>query len=297
MTEDHYAQTMQASLDDTAGKFQGEYSFEPCSGRDCIGEVRVKKTGALLRTFDAEGLAPDLHLITNARFLFFWVLAASVWSKQKIYRPVRLQELFAIWDYEGKLEFRDLSWHKSIFVLQHRLMSPPGKLVRAIVFTLLESYLEPMPATDSPASWNIGKSLDIKFSPLEEAADVRAEAACADDAEIDLSTWSYVGESELEAAARATLRKVAVRWWAGYQGSLASAWLRDNSNDPRNVSGVSDCMRRIKACKYFKWVRGSRIHFWKIPVDDSHRGWLEEFRDGIKLMQLPGTSQCEDGDT
>jgi hypothetical protein len=120
MTEDHYAQTMQASLDDNAGKFQGEYSFEPCLGSDYIGEVRVKKTGALLRIFDADGLAPDLHLITNARFLFFWVYAASVWCKQKIYRPVELQELFAIWDYKVKLECQDLSWRESMFVLQHR---------------------------------------------------------------------------------------------------------------------------------------------------------------------------------
>lgn len=61
MTEDHYAQTLQASLDDTAAKFRSAYSFEPCAGRDYIGEVRVRDTGALLRTFDADGLGPDLH--------------------------------------------------------------------------------------------------------------------------------------------------------------------------------------------------------------------------------------------
>jgi hypothetical protein len=50
MTEDHYAQTLQASLDDTAAKFRSGYSFEPCAGKDYIGEVRVRNTGALLRT-------------------------------------------------------------------------------------------------------------------------------------------------------------------------------------------------------------------------------------------------------
>jgi hypothetical protein len=83
--------------------------------------------------------------------------------------------------------------------------------VRAIIFTLLESYLEPVPAASSLSNWNIGKTEDIKFSPLEEAAEVRAEAACAEDAEIDLSTWSYdEGESTIKAAARTMLRRVTV---------------------------------------------------------------------------------------
>jgi hypothetical protein len=86
------------------------------------------------------------------------------------------------------------------------------------------------------------------------------------------------------------LHPITVKWWAGFPCQQALSWLAGHSNDSRNVSGVADCMQRINTCRYFKWVRGSCIHYWKIPVDDLHLGWLEEFRDGIKLMQLPGTT-------
>jgi hypothetical protein len=78
MTEDHYTQCLQASLDDTVSKSPSEYSFELESGKDYRGTVRLKKTGATLRVYDGESLGPDLHLITTARFLFFWVIACSV---------------------------------------------------------------------------------------------------------------------------------------------------------------------------------------------------------------------------
>jgi hypothetical protein len=131
MTEDHYAQSLQASLDDTVSMSPGKYSFEPESGKDYLGMIRLKKTGATLKVYDGAGLGPDLHAITTARFLFFWVLAFSVWNKERIYRPVKLHELYSMWDYEGKLESKHVPFKESMFVLLHRLMSPPGKLVRA----------------------------------------------------------------------------------------------------------------------------------------------------------------------
>jgi hypothetical protein len=44
-------------------------------------------------------------------------------------------------------------------------------------------------------------SSDIPYSPMELAAEVRAEASCADDAEIDLSTWALPGEGRRMAEA------------------------------------------------------------------------------------------------
>jgi hypothetical protein len=41
----------------------------------------------------------------------------------------------------------------------------------------------------------VKKSSNILFKPLEERAEVRAEAACPDDAEIDLSTWALPEET------------------------------------------------------------------------------------------------------
>ena len=89
--------------------------------------------------FDADGLAPDVSTIQPSRFWFFWVRAASVWSAgSKILRPIRLHELFAIWDFQGKLECHSLSRKQSL-MLQHRFYSPPGKISCLIAHTLLRT--------------------------------------------------------------------------------------------------------------------------------------------------------------
>ncbi len=46
MTEDHFAQPLQASLDDTVSVSPSRYSFETESGKDYLGMVSLKKTGA-----------------------------------------------------------------------------------------------------------------------------------------------------------------------------------------------------------------------------------------------------------
>ena len=60
--------------------------------------------------------------------------------------------------------------------------------------------------------------------------------------------------------------------------------MASHSGDKFNIEAVHDCVRRIKACRYFKWVRGSRILYWAVPEE-----WQKEFCDGIKAWQLPGT--------
>jgi hypothetical protein len=60
---------------------------------------------------------------------------------------------------------------------------------------------------------------------MEQQADVRAQAACPDDADIDLSIWAEDNETPEIAAARNTLRKFAVRWWAHFHGKRAREWL------------------------------------------------------------------------
>jgi hypothetical protein len=83
---------------------------------------------------------------------------------------------------------------EAMFVLLHWLMSPPGKLIRATAFLLLERLHGPVDLSSSVATIQVGKSDDIIFSPLELTAEVRAEAACPDDAEVELATWSYPAE-------------------------------------------------------------------------------------------------------
>ena len=65
------------------------------------------------------------------------------------------------------------------------------------------------------------KSVSIPFTPLEELAEVRAEASCPDDAEIDLSIWASPQETQEQAEACSVLRRFAVKWWARYHTGKA----------------------------------------------------------------------------
>lgn len=290
MTREHYPQPLQASLDDTVGATQEKYLFEPCFGKDYLGTVRVRKTGIMLRVYDADGLAPDMTTISPPRFWFFWVRAASVWSKEeKIIRPIKLHELFAIWDFEGKLSMEGQSLSERMTLLRRRFNSPPGKISRLILHHIFDSKAAQFgpPETTAIGTKQPVKSVDIPFSPMEQAAEVRAEASCPDDAEIDLSVWSWPGESELSASARTVLRRFAVKWWKYYHTRTANGWLKSRASADQvkfDTQAVKDCLFRINACKYFKWVRGSRILYWQLPEE-----WQSEFRDGIKIWQLPNT--------
>ena len=216
MTREHYPQPLQASLDDTVGATQESHLFEPCFGKDHIGTVRVWKTGIVLKVYDADGLAPDMTTISPPRFWFFWVRAASCLlkdKKAKIIRPIKLHELFAIWDFEGKLSLEGRPLAERMTLLQRRYDSPPGKIARLMLHHLFEcrvAQFEP-PVVSNTVPTLAVKSKDIPFSPMEEAAEVRAEASCPDDAEIDLTVWSWVGESEQSILARNVLRRFAVR--------------------------------------------------------------------------------------
>ena len=193
-----------------------------------------------------------------------------------------------LWDYEGKIECADRSWAESIKVLEGRLKSPPGKIIRAILFKLLGGkQTVPTKGGFKHEGLVIGKTKDIPFSPLEKTADVRMEAACADDAEIDLSTWALPNETIAQSKARACLRQVAVKWWSWSKISKVKAWLNKYGRCAKDHAGVADCIARIKACQYFKWTRGSRIFFWLIPTGPEYQGWFEDFRDGVKLKILP----------
>eukprot|EP00956_Cyclotella_meneghiniana_P034910 scaffold109326_cov43-Cyclotella_meneghiniana.AAC.1 len=204
MTGEHYFQPLQASLDDTLWGSRERFLFEPCFGENYLGTVRLRNSDLSLRVYDAEGLAPDLAAI-QPRFLFFWVKADSCGNKtdNKVMRPVRVHELFSIWDFEGKLSLRGMSSEQALLLLHRRLQSPPGKISRLLAHYLLkrkaESFSQDVVPPQPPPPAEM--SADIPYSPMELAAEVRAEASCADDAEIDLSTWALPGESKKMAAA------------------------------------------------------------------------------------------------
>lgn len=132
-------------------------------------------------------------------------------------------------------------------LLQYRLHSPPGKLARLVAYHLLQAELDRVSPLEAPNVVTIqaGKSADIPFSPLELQAEVRAQAACPDDADIDLSIWAGEDETPEVASARSTLRRFAVRWWARYHERLARKWLSTQTHRPNfkfDSDAVEDCI-------------------------------------------------------
>jgi hypothetical protein len=59
----------------------------------------------------------------------FWVRADCVYSKTPIMRRLKTAELFAIWDYEGKLESQQWSYKEQLGVLRGCLACPPAKML------------------------------------------------------------------------------------------------------------------------------------------------------------------------
>jgi hypothetical protein len=78
-----------------------------------------------------------------------------------------------MWDYKGKLESRGWSREQCLRILQARLLSPPGKMLRRFAQAvcnaiLLESYSTAVhPPESDPWTSTKGFTLDIPFSSLE----------------------------------------------------------------------------------------------------------------------------------
>ncbi len=97
--------TLQTALSDVVGASE-EFNFEQRWGvepTEAIGIVTSSRIGHPLSLFGSDSLGPDLHILPNKE-VHFWVRAECVYSKTHIIRQVKTTELFAIWDYEGKLE-------------------------------------------------------------------------------------------------------------------------------------------------------------------------------------------------
>ena len=132
-----------------------------------------------------------------------------------------------------------------------------------------------------------GLTRDVPYSPLEANVEVRGSATLPNDREAHLSIWALPRETEEVAAARAVLRKVAVRWWKWNLEREVRSWLADRARRGtakeelvRNGEGVEDCILRARACTYWSWVRGSRLFFWRFPSE-----YLADARDGVPFWR------------
>ena len=109
----------------------------------------------------------------------------------------------------------------------------------------------------------VGRTADIQVSMLEQAVSTRVKAAHADNAEVDLSQWALKDETPEVANACAVLRRFAVHWWSYYQEHIARSWLASQGSTCKvaDIDAIEDYVRRVKACTYWAWPRGSRLMY------------------------------------
>ena len=211
-----------------------------------------------------------------------WVLAESVWRKEKVVRQVTVHELLSMWDYEGKWESRRWSAKAMGWIVTSRLKSPPANILRAVAFPefehALRKFYRPTPYLAQPG-WGavgVGTTAQSPYSPLERKEDIGQAAAREDHAVVDLSVWAPPGETAEVAAAQERIRKRAVAWWVFKVEQDGHQWLRDHPKyAERDVIAIEDSICRAKACSYWEWHRGSRIMWFRLPSE-----WQALFWDG-----------------
>ena len=131
MTGRALPRTLQSALSDVVGA-SGPCVFEYREGEqppEAIGIVTSSGTRNSSPLFASDGIGPDLHALPF-REVHFWVRAVCVYSKAPVIRRVKTDELFAIWDYEGKLESRQWSHSEQLAILRGRVACPPAKMLR-----------------------------------------------------------------------------------------------------------------------------------------------------------------------
>ena len=179
-----------------------------------IGIVTSSGTWNSSPLFGGDGIGPDLHALPFGE-VHFWVRAVCVYSKIPVVRRVETVELFAIWDYEGKLESQQWSCIEQPAILRACVACPPAKMLRRFTQFICNACLTPLTSrsqtlgSDSSVPM-AGLTRDIPFSPMEVKASTCVGAAQADDAEVDLLAWALPEETTEQANARNVLRRFAV---------------------------------------------------------------------------------------
>ncbi len=130
MTGQALPRTLQTALSDVVGA-SGECNFEYQEGVQppkAIGVVTSSGTWNSSPLFGGDALGPDLHALPFKE-VHFWVRAECVYSRTPVVRRVKTAELFAIWDYKGKLESQQWSYIQQLGILRGCLACPPAKML------------------------------------------------------------------------------------------------------------------------------------------------------------------------
>ncbi len=260
MTSNVLSRTLKTALSDTFGASPGT-DFEPRGSMtppEVVGVLSSSSGNHPFPVYSGDRLAPDLASIPFKE-VQIWVQAHSIYSKDIVLRQVRLAKLFAIWDYEGKLESVGWSPAQSLSVLKTRLLAPPAKMLRCFAQSVFDAVLLRLGSRHAgdvnklASDSLLGLTRDVLFSPLKEKVLTQVAATQADDAKVDLTAWSSPQETEEEAKARVILRWFAVRWWAYNLGQEAMSWWNRNGWDPKDLAAIQDCIFQARASSYWYW--------------------------------------------
>lgn len=220
-----------------------------------VGSISFTNNRPARPVYDGKGAAPDISTFRDMDERLIWVLANSVWMKERAVRQIDCSELLALWDYKGKLE--SAHWDHEVFaqIIQSRLDSPPAKILRAVAFSAFQAVLElqleetgessPSKLTRGP----VGLTAFVPYSPLELKEETGEAAARSDDAPVDYSIWAEEGETPEVARARESLRKLAVLWWAICMERDGKRWLAKHPNHTEeDRRSIEECVWRARAC-------------------------------------------------
>ncbi|KAL3816710.1 hypothetical protein ACHAXA_009149, partial [Cyclostephanos tholiformis] len=159
--------TLQMALSDVVGACIWDGEQPP----EAIGIVLSSGTQNSSPLFDGDGIVPDLHALPFKE-VHFWVRAFSVYSKDPVIRRVKTVGLFAIWDYEGKLESQQWSRIKQLGILQACVACPPAKMLRRFIQYMCNACLTRMSSRSHTVGIDssvpmAGLTRDIPFSLME----------------------------------------------------------------------------------------------------------------------------------
>ena len=210
MTAQQFDRPLQTALDDTVGGQKDAVFEELPIGEDAsdgrIGRARRRGGEEWSPVYDGRAKAPDLGSMPPHLGRRIWVVANTVFATQMYagregcLRQINDAEVLSLWDYEGKESIKWWSEDLRRVILSARLASPPAKMVRSFVFTAGDRlHLRAQPAiaamTELGVDVGAGRTCDVPFAALEDAAGARLKAAQSDGAEVNLAHWAPPGET------------------------------------------------------------------------------------------------------
>jgi hypothetical protein len=233
---------------------------------------------------NGNGLAVDLSQLNKQELHRLWVLAVSVFAEKQVLRKLTLLVLLEIWDYAGKIHYKGMNDTYTWGLLHPRLQSPPAKMLTNMMFTVCQQLVEKlMPSRFQTFECSSEKAAQVMPGLLKSKGIQRTKATVPDDAKIELRYWAPPGKTSKQAAARVLLRNFSQKWWVYNLTREAYTWLEANGNHRDNQEGIDDCIRHAAGSNFWDWHRGSRLFFWKFPVES---GWHNDARDGVEFWHL-----------